>query len=108
MVRKSEHIRSIYRKTCRYNTFVLRRGIRNNRVLIFAHTVPHIDSAPAKVGRVRVSIQFIAQIQCLPPPVALQDVQCVYTNIESAGEQLRLAFNNFLCSVISALATHTM
>jgi len=34
--------------TTRYNTFVLRRGMRNNRVLVFAHTVPKAD-AQAKV-----------------------------------------------------------
>uniref|UniRef100_A0A914UPD6 Intraflagellar transport protein 22 homolog n=1 Tax=Plectus sambesii TaxID=2011161 RepID=A0A914UPD6_9BILA len=78
-----------------YTAFVTRRGIRQSHVIVFVHQKP--ESLGGSNNEALADFRL---------PSTMTGIQCVPSNIEEDGENLRLEFNNFLCSVIAGLTSH--
>jgi hypothetical protein len=71
----------------RYNEFALKMGIRPRNLLVLLHQTNE-----------RTNDSAIAAFR-LPPEMA--PISVIPSNIDKEGEELRLAFNNFLCDIIA-------
>uniref|UniRef100_A0A0N5B396 Rab-like protein 5 n=1 Tax=Strongyloides papillosus TaxID=174720 RepID=A0A0N5B396_STREA len=75
-----------------YNDFVKPLGMNLNSIIVFLHHTSDNTNDSA-----------VASFQL---PQQLSGVTVMPTNIDNEGENLRLAFNNFLCKVVTSIKDH--